>query len=309
MLKEDLYKNNVITLNNQINKNLGRPWYDDILNKIIKETLFLPKDSSTRCRIFCILNEIKDTPKCEVCNINDAKFQGSFDKGYFKYCSKSCANSIGSSKLRRSEDVRKHQGKMVSEKRKINGTYFVSNETRKKQSLRALTKETKEKKKNTNLIRHGVENPGVLGAYNSEAGYRFIKKYISENNIEENRCYFYNGGINKKEFYQNIYNDKTKKYDYVSYDLIVFKSLDSAQNKILKEIDFILEYNGPWHYTLEEILSDPDSPATPYDHTKTKKDSYEHDIKKYEIMIKYTDKIYIYWEKDKKFEVYNGDKE
>jgi len=304
MLREELYKNNVITLKNQINKNLGRPWYIDILNKIIKETSFLPKDSSTKCRIFCILNGIKEISKCEVCKINDSKFQGSFDNGYFKYCSKSCVNSIGSSKLRRSEETRKHQGKKVSEKRKINGSYFVSDETRKKQSLRALTKETKEKKKKTNLIRHDVENPGVLGAYNSKAGYRFIKSILVKITLKKNRCYFYNGGVNKKEFYQDIYNNITKKYEYTSYDLVVFKSKEAAKNKILKEIDFILEYNGPWHYTYDEMLHDPNSPSTPYDNTKTKKESYDHDIKKYELIIKYTDKVYIYWEKTKIFEVF-----
>jgi hypothetical protein len=305
MLKEYLYKNNVITLKNRINKNLGRPWKRDILNKIIEETSFLPEKSSSGCRIFCILNEIKEIPKCQVCGIKDAKFQRDFPNGYFKYCSKSCANSIGSSKLRRSEETRKYQGKRISEKRRINGTYNISFESRKKQSTRALTKETQERKKKTNLIRYGVENPGVLGAYNSKAGYLFIKKYINENNIDEKKCYFYNGGVNSKEFYQNIFNDITKKYDYVSYDLVVFKTIDDAKNKNLKEIDFVLEYNGPWHYTYEEVCNDPNSPETPYNKIKTKKESYDHDIKKYKLMLNYTNKIYIYWEKTKKFEILN----
>lgn len=56
------------------------------------------------------------------------------------------------------------------------------------------------------------------------------------------------------------------------------------------------------HGTYNEVINDPNSPATPYENSKTKKEVYEHDLKKYIKIKEYTDNIYIFWESKNIFE-------
>lgn len=306
LLKEKLYISNVITGKNKINGRLTLDIkYRDILKEIMDYTQFLDETYPLKIRIYCIVNDIIEIPLCPVCNTNKAKFQGHFHNGYFSYCSNSCANVIGSSKLRRTEKSLKERAKRTSETRKINGSYNPTTETRFKMSLKAKSKEVQNKKKLTNLERYGVENPGVLGAYTSKAAYNYIIDFLERHCYDERHCYFHGGGVNGKEFYQNIYNEFSNKMDYISYDLVVFETETDAKNKNLHKIVCVLEYNGPWHYTLIEMSEDPDGPATPYKNnktSKTKRQTYEQDNKKYKLMKQYTNEIFVYWEKDKTLE-------
>ncbi len=65
-------------------KKHGIKLYDDIVNN----TDFLDKEVKLSERIYCILNDIKEIPKCPVCSKN-VKF-GQFNVGYYKHCSKKC---------------------------------------------------------------------------------------------------------------------------------------------------------------------------------------------------------------------------
>src|SRR5208283_2625271 len=82
---------------------------------------------------------------------------------------------------------------------------------------RLRDKETMEKFKAICMEKYGVENPGVLGAVASKAGEKYIRNFISENKIDESKCYFKNGGINKNEYFLNVYDKKLQKYVFYSY--------------------------------------------------------------------------------------------
>jgi len=231
----------------------------------IKENKFL-----LGLRIYCLEERILEYPICE-CGKRITKIWNHLK--FNKYCSQSCANKY-TNPLK--ENV---YGKEMSEKiwgtRRKNGNGKLSDDHKTKLSLIHKSKETKEKMKNSCLNKYGFENPGVLGAYYSKSAEKYIRNFILENNIDEKRCYFKNGGKNNKEYFQMIFNKEKNRYVYFSYDLIV---LDENDN-----IKLVLEYNGPWHYTKEEIHKDPNGPATPYKTNKlTKKDTYERDKAKIE---------------------------
>ena len=154
----------------------------------------------------------------------------------------------------------------------------------------------KNKKIKTCEEKYGIKNPGVMGAYASKSAYLFIKKFIEDNNINDALCYYKGGGINGKEYYQMIYDDVKSKYIYVSYDFVLFK------DDKLKEIDMVLEYNGPWHYTKEEVELDPKGNSSPYKNSKSKMEVYEFDIKKLSHIP--ASKKLIFWEKTKKMEIF-----
>ena len=95
-----------------------------------------------------------------------------------------------------------------------------------------------------------------------------------------------------------IYDPNKNKLVYFSYDLIVF-------DEFLKEINLILEYNGPWHYSKDEVKKDPNSPSHPYKKNITsKKQVYEKDLFKLNYIKRKCSNILIYWEKDKKLQKY-----
>lgn len=68
----------------------------------------------------------------------------------------------------------------------------------------------------------------------------------------------------------------------------------------------VLEYNGPWHYKKLDVDMDPDSPATPYPNSKSKIETYNFDILKLNLIFDRCSDVRIFWEKDKKLEIYNG---
>lgn len=63
---------------------------DELLNYVLENTKFLDDDAHITERVFCILNNIKEKPKCKYCN-KDVKFFR-FSVGYRNFCSNSCAS-------------------------------------------------------------------------------------------------------------------------------------------------------------------------------------------------------------------------
>lgn len=243
-------------------------------------------------RFHCIENNLINYPICECGKLIKKNFNGVH---FNKFCSQNCANKYTNSLK---EGV---YGKEMSEKiwktRRENGHGTLSIEHKDKLSKAHKTKETQEKFKQTCLKKYGVENPGVLGAYSSKSGEKYIREFLNDRNISEKRCYFKNGGINNKEYFQMIYDESKQKHVYFSYDLIIFKNED------LKEIELVFEYNGPWHYNKEDVLIDPNGPSIPYKTNKlTKKETYIKDKLKLDHIN--CDNILIYWEKSEKLQKY-----
>lgn len=244
-------------------------------------------------KLYCLYNNISEFPTC-LCGNIVTRFEGNLKNGFYgKYCSKSCSNRY--TNLLHPERYKQETFQKIRMKRIENGSYFPSVKSRKKMSVSAKSDSVKKKKEETCLKRYGVKNAGVLGAYSSKEATNFIKNFINENNISENRCYFHSGGVNSKEFYQMVYSQENKKYIYMSYDLVIFKTAEAAKQKDLSQIELVLEYNGPWHYTETEVMLIGYQKATPYKKSKTVREAYEFDRLKEDHMNQYTNNYIIHW--------------
>ena len=268
-------------------------------------TDFLKADVEIRERLFCIKNNITEYPLCEHCGNILMIFKKNFTNGYYgKFCSANCNRAVNHPWTNKSEEEKKKiQEKRVKTNRK-NGAYNFSDEHKRKMSERALSAEVKEKKRKTNLERHGVENAGVLGAFHSKSATEYIIRFLKERNISPDRCYYHDKENDKREFFQMIFVPFLEKKKYCSYDLIVFETKKYADEKNLDKIELVLEYNGPWHYLKEEVDGHENEKAVPYknnnSYTYTKAEVYEMDKLKIDHMKKYSKEIYIYWERYKK---------
>jgi len=265
--KEYLIKNNIVTQKGDVNKQIQRWEKFKHHVKFVEESC--PFSSSFSEMVYCIYHGLSQKPSCHMCS-KHTSFRG-FKKGYSKYCSHKCYwndlpnydnNGFGTKDL----ELRKKYSQKGAATRKSNGSYNFSESHKKKLSLSA--KRTIPQKRKTSKERYGVENPGVMGGGSSKAANIYIKKFIEDRNIDIECCYFRDEKLNKKEFFQMIKVPKSNKLKYVQYDLVVFKDRKSAAEKKIKDIVLVLEYNGPWHYTLEQTLNDPYSPSTPYRKTQ-----------------------------------------
>lgn len=282
-----------IFINNRINPSFSN--YNFIIKRdLIKylsnikyHTSFLNDSEKLKIRIYCILNDIQEYPKCLCGNIIE-KFINNFNK----FCTQSCANRF--SNYQRESSFYKEVGRKIVKTRRLNNSYIPTDNF--KNYLK--DKNNYDKFKETCFIKYGVYNPGVLGAYSSKSAEKYIRNYIKDNNINEEMCYFKNGGVSGREYFLNIYNDNLHKYMYVSYDLVVID--------VNKNIIEVLEYNGPWHYRKYQVDEEPFSNSTPYPKSKTKIETYNYDILKLNTIFEKCKNIKIYWEDDKKEERYNG---
>jgi len=295
ILKKEIY-DNILLKNGNINPSVSN--YDILIKKDLINLIrnikyysnFLPNDEKIKNRLKCILNGIKNYEKCR-CGEIIVKFNKSSltDNVFNLYCSQKCSNRY--TNYERGYEFYKKVSIDVVKTRRKNKSYIPSD------SFKYYLKDKKnyDNFKNKCKNKYGVENPGVLGAYSSKAAEKYIRSYIFENKIDENKCYFKGGGINNKEYFKCISIDGVKKY--MSYDLVVFDD-----NKII----LALEYNGPWHYKLEDVNSDENGPATPYNESKSKLETYN--LLKLNTIFVECKNILIYWEKSKKLEKYDGKK-
>jgi hypothetical protein len=209
------------------------------------------------------------------------------------YCSQSCANKY--TNYKKSKIFYKEVAKKIAETRRKNGSYVPS------ENFKNYNKFQKNREKTKKILvkKYGVENAGVLGAYSSKSAEKYIRGFLKSNNIKEENCYFKNGGINGKEYFQVVQFNGVKKY--FSYDLVVFD--DNKQNIVL-----VLEYNGPWHYTLTECVNNPQKKSTPYKNSKTIQETYNDDMFKLNTIKTKCPNIYIFWEKQNKIVKFDGSK-
>ncbi len=202
------------------------------------------------------------------------------------YCrGKSYEERFGKEVASRMKEIRKikttHQMtdfKQIQIRKKKCGNYKNPGLRKKRIKEAANRLETKIKRR---ISMHKLFEAGYMTSRFSKPAYEFIREYISNNNINEDKCY-YLGGTNDREFF-NIINKK-----YCFYDLVIFDDN--------KEINTIIEINGPWHYTKRDILNDPWSKATPYKNEKTTKyQSYVWDQLKLSRAKKISKNVKVYW--------------
>jgi len=281
-----------------------------LLESVWYHTLFLDADAKYVLRIACIFNNIKSYPKCKVCGKSVKRLTNisNFRKMFFgEYCSYACNAFLHNPK---SNLTKEQYAKVLEKTSKTRKERYHSlpQEWKDKLSLAAQSEKTKKKKGDTNYKRYGVRNPGVLGAYHSKAACKFIGNFIAERKIDPLRCFFHDVH-GKREFFQNIVLGNNKKR-FVSYDLVVFKNIESAIKKDLQQIEIVLEYNGSWHYTKDEILGHENEPAVPYTknntYTLTKQEVYDIDNAKLKHMLQFTKNVFVFSEKTKKMIQYDG---
>lgn len=136
-----------------------------------------------------------------------------------------------------------------------------------------------------------VKEKFILGGRTSKSAINFINNFIKKNNINEINCYFATGGRNNKEFVQYIKEHQI----FASYDFVSYKD---------DILDIVIEYNGPWHYTYEDVIERGNEISASFFSKKTIKEIYEKDIIKLNHIKTKTENVFVYWEKYKKFVKY-----
>lgn len=148
------------------------------------------------------------------------------------------------------------------------------------------------RRRETLLSRYNTANTLGIQPRFSQMAYEYINNYIKQNNIDESCCYYARGGINNREY---VYFDADKR-KHIMFDFVVI-------NAETREIELILEYNGPFHWTSDDILKDPNSLATWFKtNSMTKLESYDHDQYKLNIAKKISKNVAVYWLRDKRIE-------
>jgi len=164
----------------------------------------------------------------------------------------------------------------------------------------------KDKRKQTNLARHGVENPsqaestkkkvkekriknGFAPGGASKEATLFFKKYVLDRHYDIDQVAYHDKELNLFEWGYHIGK-------WISYDFVAFQKGHRGQKDFVIEI---VEYHGPWHYTQEDVEARGHEKATPFAKNKvTIEESYKNDVDKFNFAKSLTDSVTIIWAKD-----------
>ena len=188
------------SLNNPLNKSRI-----PIIEIIIKTTNYLPQDVLLKERIYHILNDLFERPKCSACRINFPKFIDT-TLGYRQFCSHKCSNPIIGKKL---------------------GQYS------KDHSQELLEKRTK-----TNLKKYGVKNVSNIPEVNQfkrDAWKRKSEKEIQEIVDMRQETLLEKFGVTSPSKNQEIKN-KIKKTNLERYGVTTYLNTDSCREKTIESI-------------------------------------------------------------------------
>lgn len=296
---EKLYEKNIITNKNHLCFKYNKKIKNDLLKEIYNATYFLNENYDLKSRIWSIANNITKTPVCKVCG-SPTKFIKNFTDGFFqKYCGRSCSRKDNNPLINKTEEEKASIYKKIGRKNR-----FFSEKWRKNMSLAAKKPSVQEAKKKTNLIKYGVENPGVLGAYSSKESFNMINRIFLKV-FKEEQCQYACKG--KREFFVNIDNN------VVAYDLVIFNNKIRYHHRNPDDYVLFFEYNGPWHYEEFEIQGHENEQATPYVTNTSKKkltklQTFKQDNIKKDFAIKNSLCFITYWSKRKIFEIWFDNK-
>lgn len=138
------------SLNNRVNI---ESWWENrnfqyTYADLISKTSWLGDQATVTERLHCMYNNITEHSRCSVCGSQDVTFQN-FKKGYFSYCSVSCATQSvdRNQKIRDSQDreaIKRNTESWSLERYGVK-SYF-------------MTQEFREKARATKLLKYGVES-------------------------------------------------------------------------------------------------------------------------------------------------------
>lgn len=169
-----------LSLSNKLNVK-----YQPIVQAIIKVTSYLPEETTPiKERLYHIMNDLYEIPKCKVCQINPTKFID-LNQGYRQYCSHECSNKVVGEKL---GQYSKEHSKELLEKctKTIKERYDVENISLLPEVNQAKSDAWKAKSKEDikNIVEKRqktlLEHYGVTVSSKSEA----IKEKIKHTNLE-----------------------------------------------------------------------------------------------------------------------------
>lgn len=164
----------------------------------------------------------------------------------------------------------------------------------------------RDKTKRTNLEKYGVEYPmqnehisvkgiktkiengGFTKSNTSLEATLFIREYIKTKGYNISQCAYADEENNLYEW--GIYNNNGK---WMLYDLVVFETgFRGDSSKIIE----ILEYNGPFHYTEDDVRMRGNEKAYPWkSNISTVEESYNIDRNKEKIAKELTENFTIIW--------------
>ena len=175
-LKKWIKENLINTRGRVIGKKFNKIINTERGQQIMLLTSFLKESVKPAERIYCVLNDIIEYPKCPTCNLIVYKFIHS-NSGYNTYCSVKCMynNSEVISK-RKKTNIKKYGTEYPCQNKKVLENRKQTNIKKYGKSTPLQNEKIKEKIKNTNIEKYGVEN-----VFSSEK----IRKKAKETNIRK----------------------------------------------------------------------------------------------------------------------------
>lgn len=249
-----------------------RAQYKNLYNSIIDITPFIAIKMKFTARIYCILNDITEHPKCEYCHKGQLKFR-SMVEGFKRYCSYKCmANSKTTREKYKSTCLEKYGVENplqnIEIKNKVKQTNLeryghecsLQNEKVKEKSFTSMqkkygvnhalqSKEIQERIAQTCLNRYGTENPAQNSEIKLKIGLKSrerIRKQIEKEgkvfcpNIGKNEVEL----LNEQELIDNCIIDRK------------FTILGYYPDGYCKETNTIYEVYEKYHYTPKQITKD-----------------------------------------------------
>ena len=171
-------KNNFYRSNGHLKReSVLRKNFPNEYSRLIEFTSFLNEDVCISERIYCFLNNIKETVKCQTCKINNVNFNVA-KNNYYNFCSTKCmANNEGIKNSRVKTNIEKygHVCNLHSDicREKMKETCL------KKYGVEHYSKsqEIKDKKRKTFVEKYGVETPGQIEEGKEKSKRTCFEKY------------------------------------------------------------------------------------------------------------------------------------
>lgn len=240
-LLNDLKKLKIINDSNKINNNKDKIFAknNEILERLLLATNFLPYTASTLERLVCIIHGIHDVVRCIACQ-NPSKFNRD-KKNYYKFCSVKCStNNINTRKKYKQTMFENHGVYHPYESTILKEKIKKSNLEKYGYEYSSMNSEVKEKVKTTNLLKYGTEvsskneivkNKAIATnleryGYKSPSQNPLIKEKISENHHRQ----LY-GDINSPEKLYEMHNIEKFPLKFIAKKLGVSDSVVSTRFK------------------------------------------------------------------------------
>jgi hypothetical protein len=190
-----------------------------LLEEIYTSTNFLAHDILLKTRIYCILNDIYELPKCRTCGKEITVDIQNMKSGFKKYCSPKCATlNIDVSLKRKSSCLEKYGYENPFQNNQIKEKIKQTNLEKYGCEVSSQNKDVIKKMKQTNIEKYGVQ----IVSQN-----RCIQEKIKKTNLEK---YGYENVAQNKDI-----REKIKQTNLEKYGVEHFNNKDKAKKTCLEK--------------------------------------------------------------------------